>query len=271
MRLDPNRLSALLAGVRDLAVRAGDAIRRIEREGCGEVWRKADDSVLTRADLAANAVIATALEQLDPGAVVISEEGATALDRPRHRFWLVDPLDGTREFLSGNGEYTVNVALVENGVPVLGVVHAPAMDCTYAAIRGGGAWRSDEQGTRRIRARTSGRLVVVVSRSHPGPLLETFLRALPEHDAVAMGSSLKICAVAEGTAQLYPRLGPTSWWDTAAAHAVALEAGATITALDGTPIRYDGDDLRNPPFVCCSVSRALWSASAARLVDSEQA
>jgi 3'(2'), 5'-bisphosphate nucleotidase len=269
VHVDPDHLAALLGSARDAAVRAGDEIRRIELEGCAEVWRKADDSVLTRADLAANALICDALDRFDPGTVVISEEGATTIDCLPRRFWLVDPLDGTREFLAGNGEYTVNIAFVEDGVPVLGVVHAPAKALTYHAVRGGGAWRSGAGGTRSIRARASGRLVVVASRSHPGPLLGAFLDALPQHDTVAMGSSLKICAVAEGTAQIYPRLGPTSWWDTAAAHAVALEAGATISALDGAPIRYEGCTVRNPPFVCSSVPNAVWAA-AARVAASEQ-
>lgn len=269
MHLDPEHLAALLRSACDVAVRAGDEIRRIELEGCAEVWRKPDDSVLTRADLAANALICEALERFDPGTAVISEEGATSVDRLPPRFWLVDPLDGTREFLAGNGEYTVNIALVEAGVPVLGIVHAPAQALTYRAIRGGGAWRIGADGTRSIRARASGRLVVVASRSHPGPLLGAFLDALPQHETVAMGSSLKICAVAEGTAQIYPRLGPTSWWDTAAAHAVALEAGATISALDGAAIRYAGATIRNPPFVCSSVPSAVWAA-AARIAASEQ-
>jgi 3'(2'), 5'-bisphosphate nucleotidase len=265
-----NDLAGLFAGARDVALRAGGEILRIEREGCGQVWRKADDSVLTRADLAANALICEDLAQLDPDAVVISEEGVTTIEGVPHRFWLVDPLDGTREFLAGNGEYTVNIALVEDGVPIFGVVHAPARAITYLAVRGGGAWRSGADGTCAIRASASGTLVVVASRSHPGRSLEAFLNALPPHETVAMGSSLKICAVADGSAQLYPRLGPTSWWDTAAAHAVALEAGATLETLAGAALRYDGPTVRNPPFVCASVPRTLW-APAADQITSEQA
>jgi 3'(2'), 5'-bisphosphate nucleotidase len=270
VRLDPDHLAALLAGARDAASHAGEAIRRIEREGCAQVWHKADESALTQADLTANSLICEALERLDPGAVVISEEGATRIDRCPRRFWLVDPLDGTREFLAGNGEYTVNIALVEDGLPVLGVVHAPARGVSYHARRGGGAWRSGADGTTAIRARAGDTLVVVASRSHPGPSLDAFLCALPPHQTVSMGSSLKICAVAEGTAQIYPRLGPTSWWDTAAAHALALEAGATIEALDGSRLRYDGTTVLNPPFVCASVPRSVWAAAAARVADSEQ-
>jgi 3'(2'), 5'-bisphosphate nucleotidase len=258
-----DRLAALLDGARRAAVEAGDAIRAIAAEGAYELASKTDDSPLTRADLHANRIIATALHALDPGAPVISEEDlCTVAGGAPRRFWLVDPLDGTREFLAGNGEYTVNVALIEDGVPLLGVVHAPVHGTTYAACAGLGATRTDATGTRTIRADASGPLVVVASRSHGHDALAAFLAALPPHRTVAMGSSLKICLVAEGAAHLYPRLGTTCWWDTAAAHAIALEAGATIGTLDGSPLRYDGCDVRNPAFVCSSLARETWAAAA---------
>ncbi|MDB5027172.1 MAG: cysQ [Candidatus Eremiobacteraeota bacterium] len=260
--LDATHLTALLDGVRDACARAGDAIVALERNGGGDAWRKADASPLTAADLAADAIVARALRRLDPGALVISEESACALESLPSRFWLVDPLDGTREFLAGNGEYTVNVALVENGVPILGVVHAPARGVTYAAARGAGAIRSDASGTHPIHARAGGALAVVASRSHPSPSLAAFLAALPPHEAVALGSSLKLCLVADGSAQLYPRLGPTCWWDTAAAHAVVLEAGASVSTLDGAPLRYDGRGVLNPSFVCASLPFEAWAAAA---------
>ncbi|MDB5093981.1 MAG: adenosine-3(2),5-bisphosphate nucleotidase [Candidatus Eremiobacteraeota bacterium] len=251
--------AALLAEVSRIALLAGDAIRRIERGGNYQVWRKPDASALTQADLAANDIIVDALQALDPQTPVISEEGRWNIDGGvPERFWLVDPLDGTREFVAGNGEYTVNIALVEGGEPTLGVVHVPAHGITYSGARGTGATRTDAHGTRMIHARRDGELVVVVSRSHAGPLLETFLAALPPHRTVPMGSALKSCLVADGTAQLYPRLGPTCWWDTAAAHAVALECGADVTALDGSPLRYDGATVLNPSFVCSSVPPDLW-------------
>lgn len=253
--------SVLFGAVRSAAERAGEAIVAVAREGC-EPWGKADGSPLTRADLAANGILVAALTALDPGTPIISEETPRAAGAPPARFWLIDPLDGTREFIAGGDDYTVNVALIEDGVPVLGVVHAPARGVTYAAAHGAGASRTDAAGTTAIRARTGGPLTVVVSRSHPGTLLGAFLAALPPHAPIALGSSLKLCLVADGTAQLYPRLGPTCWWDTAAAHAIVLEAGGEVTTLAGAPLRYAGEDVSNPPFVCSSLSRDAWAAAA---------
>jgi 3'(2'), 5'-bisphosphate nucleotidase len=267
----PGEHTDLLAAVCAAALRAGEAIERIERAGRLATRLKEDRSVLTEADLAANALIVDALRELDPSTPIVSEEGCTRLDAPVPRFWLVDPLDGTREFVSGNGEYTVNVALVEDGLPVLGVVHAPAKGLTYAAAYGAGAMRTERGRTQTIRAGGGAPLVVVTSRSHPGPALGAFLGALPAHRSVAMGSSLKICCVADGTASLYPRLGPTSWWDTAAAHAVALEAGASISSLDGRELRYEGASILNPPFVCAAIPHDAWAPAAATVGASEEA
>jgi 3'(2'), 5'-bisphosphate nucleotidase len=252
----------LLGAVRAAALRAGAAIVHVADAGAHATRSKGDRSPLTAADLAANAILVDALRALDPRTLIISEETPYEPAALPERFWLVDPLDGTREFLAGNGEYTVNVALVERGVPVLGVVHAPASGVTYAAARGAGATRTDGTGERAIRVRCDGPLAVVASRSHRSPLLDAFLAALPPHAIVSLGSSLKFCLVADGTAHLYPRLGPTFWWDTAAAHAVILEAGGSVTALDGVPLRYAGEDLRNPPFVCSSLPRTAWKAGA---------
>lgn len=255
--------AALLTDVVTIARNAGDAILRIERDGAGDVRRKHDESMLTQADLVAESLIARALAARDPQTPIISEEGrCDAHGGAPSRFWLVDPLDGTREFIAGNGEYTVNIALVEDGEAVLGVVHAPALETTYAAARGLGAQRIAAGASQPIRARAGGELVVVASRSHPGPLLDRFLAALPPHRTVAMGSALKLCAVADGTALLYPRLGPTCWWDTAAAHAVVAESGATVVALDNAPLRYAGSDVRNPPFVCSALPRSTWERAA---------
>lgn len=253
---------SLLDAVRAAALRAGEAILRVAHGGTLGTRAKDDASPLTAADLAANEVLLDALRAIDPATAVVSEEAPCALDTLPPRYWLIDPLDGTREFIAGNGEYSVNVALVERGEPVLGVVHAPARGVTYAAARGRGAVRADAAGEQRIHARRDGRLAVVASRSHRGDALDAFLERLPPHDVVAIGSSLKLCLVADGTAHLYPRLGPTCWWDTAAAHAVALEAGATVTTLDGVPLRYAGDGFRNPWFVCSSLPCAAWSDAA---------
>jgi 3'(2'), 5'-bisphosphate nucleotidase len=254
----------LLDDVLALARRAGDAILAVVAERAHAPAFKADDSPVTAADLAADRVIADGLAALDPGTPVVSEEQERVHDGTLARFWLVDPLDGTREFVRGGDDYTVNIALVENGVPVLGVVHAPSRGASYAAERGGGATRADANGTRRIAVhRTTGELTVVASRSHGGDALAPFLAALPPHQLTSIGSSLKICLVADGSADIYPRLGPTSWWDTAAAHAVALEAGAELVTLDGAPLRYAGPSILNPWFVCSAIPRASWAAAAA--------
>jgi 3'(2'), 5'-bisphosphate nucleotidase len=243
-------------------LRAGETILALAHGGAWEASNKADDSPLTHADLAANTILVQALRALTPETLIVSEETACDVAELPERFWLVDPLDGTREFVSGNGEYTVNVALIEHGVPVLGVVHAPARGATYAAARGSGATRRDGGGEHAIRARADGPLTVVASRSHPSPSLASFLAALPAHAVVELGSSLKLCLVADGTAQLYARLGPTCSWDTAAAHAIVLAAGAYVVALDGTPLRYGARDMRNPPFVCSSLPREAWARAA---------
>ena len=253
--------ASLLEEVRRTAVCAGEAIVALGGGRCA-VWSKADASPVTQADLAANAIIVESLSALDAGTPIVTEEATRARSALPARFWLVDPLDGTREFVAGSDEYTVNVALIEDSLPVLGVVYAPALGVTYLAARGSGARRCDAAGSRAIHARADGPLVVVASRSHAGPALAAFLAALPPHAFVEMGSSLKLCLVADGTAQLYPRLGPTCWWDTAAAHAVALEAGAEVTTLEGAPLRYDGDGMLNPSFVCSSLPRTTWVAAA---------
>jgi 3'(2'), 5'-bisphosphate nucleotidase len=256
----------LLDEVVALARRAGDAILEVVAARAHATAFKADDSPVTAADLAADRVIAAGLAALDPATPVISEEQERAHDGTLARFWLVDPLDGTREFVRGGDDYTVNIALVEDGVPVLGVVHVPATGVSYAAARGAGATRIDASGAARPiavrRAGAEGELVVVASRSHRNDALEAFLAALPPHRATSIGSSLKLCLVAEGAADLYPRTGPTSWWDTAAAHAVALEAGAEVVTLDGAPLRYAGPSILNPWFVCSAVHRARWAAAA---------
>ena len=253
-------LAPLLRAVYD----AGDAIRACEERDDCDPRAKADGSLLTAADLAAHRILRDALQSLDARVPIVSEEDREPAVCAAPRFWLVDPLDGTREFVAGNGQYTVNVALVENGESVLGVVHAPALGVTYAAVRGRGATRLDAAGERAIRVASHVEpLVVVASRSHAGEQLGVFLGRLPPHEVVGIGSSLKICLVADGTAHLYPRLGPTMWWDTAAAHAIAREAGAALTTLAGDELRYDGASLRNPSFVCSAVPRALWSGAAA--------
>ncbi|MCP3956307.1 MAG: 3'(2'),5'-bisphosphate nucleotidase CysQ [bacterium] len=258
-------VETLLGGAREIAREAGEAILEVYHgaEDPG-VTTKSDDSPLTRADLESHRVIAAGLARLTPEIPVLSEEGADAPYEDRRdwgRFWLVDPLDGTKEFIRRNGEFTVNIALIEGGAPVLGVVHVPVLARTLSGAVGLGAWRHDgdgEPGTIAAAGTGGETLVVAASRSHPGPHLEAFLAALPEHRLLSMGSSLKLCLVAEGQTDLYPRLGPTMEWDTAAAHAVVSAAGGRVLGFDGHPLRYNKEDLHNPFFIVLSKRRVPW-------------
>jgi 3'(2'), 5'-bisphosphate nucleotidase len=237
----------------EIASAAGAAI--MQHYGADErVDMKADGSPLTAADRAAHVLIVTELADLTPDVPVISEEGVIPpYEERRHwtRFWLVDPLDGTKEFVKRIGEFTVNIALIEDGVPALGVVMAPALGLTYFAARGHGAWRQrGDDPPERIHGgqRTAGVTRVVESRSHPSEALEAFIATLGPVTRERLGSSLKFCRVAEGGADLYPRLGPIHEWDVAAGDCVYRYSG-----LDGTtrpsPITYNQPTLTLPGFV----------------------
>lgn len=231
---------------------------------------KADGSPLTAADAAAHEAIAAGLAAFS-ALPVVSEEGAAAHPGGAGAsYWLVDPLDGTREFLDRNGEFTVNIALIEDGQPVLGVVVAPALGTAYWAARGEGAFVArDGGGPEPIETvEGSSPLRVAVSRSHSGDALPGFLSKLGPHTTVSMGSSLKLCLVAEGRADLYPRLGTTSEWDIAAADCILAEAGGILTAIDGSLLAYGKADVRNPWFLASgsvAVHRAARAAIAATL------
>ncbi len=256
--------ATLLAPVVAIARAAGRAILRHYAEGVA-VERKADSSPLTAADMDAHHCIVDALARLTPQVPILSEESAgVAVDErrgwPAH--WLVDPLDGTKEFISRNGEFTVNIALVREHLPVLGVVHVPARAVTYYGSAGMGAFRQEDDAPAvpiAVTAPAPARLRVVGSRSHRGGSLDAFLERLGEHELIAMGSALKFCIVAEGGADLYPRFGPTSEWDTAAAQAVLDAAGGRTFTLDGEPLRYNTkDDLLNPFFIACGDAGRPW-------------
>lgn len=198
------------------------------------------------------------LQVLTPHLPILSEESRETLYRERSNwplFWLVDPLDGTKEFIKRNGEFTVNIALIQGHEPVLGVVHAPALDTTYSAAKGYGAFKGDglADPSRITTSDPDGKVRVVVSRSHAGPETENFLERLRERielEFVSIGSSLKLCLIAEGRAHLYPRLGPTMEWDTAAAHCVVESAGGFVKEKgSGKPLRYNKRELRNPHFL----------------------
>lgn len=247
-----------------LARQAGEAILEVYA-GEFEVDHKADQTPLTQADLASHNLIRDALAELTPEIPLLSEESAELpwpLRQDWREYWLVDPLDGTREFVNRNGEFTVNIALVREHRPVLGVVHVPVRNQTYFGADDHGAWRRDGNGAAvQIHSRKPPRrpLVVVGSRSHANPKLEECLRDVGPYEMVSMGSSLKFCLVAEGAADLYPRLGPTSEWDTAAAQAVVEAAGGAVLGLDGAPIPYNSKaSCLNPWFVVCGDPSAGW-------------
>ncbi len=218
------------------------------------VRQKADSSPVTLADEAAHDILVEGLLELEPDTPVISEEGeAPGFEGRRmwRRFWLVDPLDGTKEFIKRRAEFTVNVALIEDGEPVLGVVLAPALDLLYWAVKGMGSWRQEKGGTpERIYSsppRPGEPLTVVESLSHPAPELEEYLRNLPVARRVKAGSSLKFCWVADGRADIYPRLGPTMEWDVAAGDCIYRQSGRN--GERSSPLTYNKPELRNPSFV----------------------
>lgn len=258
----------LLNEVTLIAHAAGEAIMEVYR-GHIEVQHKEDNSPLTVADLAAHHVIQSNLTKLTPGLPIISEESASldfSVRSQWRKYWLVDPLDGTREFIKRNDEFTVNIALIEEGRPVMGVVYAPAMGLLYSGGDGLGAIR--RQGTAAptpIRAKplNSEDVIVAGSRSHSNARMEAFLHNVGEHlsppKLVSLGSSLKICLVAEGGADVYPRLGLTSEWDTAAAQAVLEHAGGSLVDVNGNPLRYNTkDSLLNPEFFARGLSPHAW-------------
>jgi len=240
----------------DIAHRAGAAIMEVYRSGDAGETSKADNSPLTLADLAAHRTIVEALTRFTPEIPILSEEAADILYPVRSqwtRYWLVDPLDGTREFIKRNGEFTVNIALIENGEPVMGVVYAPVPDVCYYGARGAGAFVQRGNGAAlpiSVKPHPAGEPIkVVASRSHSDARTEALLKQLGDHQCISMGSSLKLCLVAEGAAHFYPRLGPTMEWDTAAAHAVVNAAGGIVCNMKGEELRYNKVDLHNPEFL----------------------
>jgi len=250
----------LLDPVLAISRQAGAAILEIYARADHAVQEKHDTSPLTAADTAAHHLITAALQRLTPDYPVLSEEEADipwAVRQQWTRYWLVDPLDGTREFIKRNGEFTVNIALVDQGVPVLGVVYAPVLDLLYCGVQGGGAWKVSAEGRDAIRTAVvaSGQtLRVLASRSHRGEQLDAWLAALqqnfPALEILSMGSSLKICLVAEGSADIYPRLALTCEWDTAAAQAILEAAGGVLVDLQFRPRRYNQQaELLNPFFL----------------------
>jgi len=246
----------MLSRIVEVAEEAGNAILKIYAREFS-VEQKADRSPLTEADIASHQTIIRGLTSMGSDLPVLSEESAAAPYVERRLwddFWMVDPLDGTKEFIGRNGEFTVNIALIRSGKPVMGVVHAPVLGTTYWANEHD-AWRKSSSGKESIRCAhySGGTLKVVASRSHAGPeteaALDTLRREVPALELVSKGSSLKLCMVADGQAHLYPRLGSTMEWDIAAAAAVVQGAGGILTDVHGVALGYNKENLLNPWFV----------------------
>jgi 3'(2'), 5'-bisphosphate nucleotidase len=266
---------ALRDAVVAIAKQAGAAIMDVYNAAASsqlDVTVKSDNSPLTQADLRANAIIVAGLNALTPRWRILSEESSEIPYAERAKwktYWLVDPLDGTKEFVSRNGEFTVNIALIHEHAPVLGVVHVPASSATYTGASGIGAHHQLSNGEfRAVTASTTAAdpLRVVGSRSHRGALLDSYLAKLGAFELVSMGSSLKFCLVADGQADLYPRLGPTSEWDTAAAQAIVEAAGGVVCTLDGQRLLYNTKaDVLNPSFLVYADASRDWLRAASTL------
>jgi len=248
----------------DIARLAGQKILDIY-DSDFDVQKKADKTPLTAADMAAHHIIVNRLSELTPEIPVLSEESDSvpfATRKQWRRYWLVDPLDGTREFIKHNGEFSVNIALIEDHKSIIGVVYAPVLQLDYFAWHDGGAYKL-EAGKKHTRIHVrplSDTLTVAGSRSHGSERQQAFIEKLGEVDLITMGSSLKSCLVAEGLADIYPRLGPTSEWDTAAAQCIVEEAGGYMTRTDMRPLRYNTrDSLLNPEFFVFGDNRRDWS------------
>ena len=243
-----------LENVTRIALSAGEIIRRHYAAQKSRVGRKQDGSPITDVDLAAQDRICEDLRALDPSIPILSEEGEIpdySVRKSWHRFWLVDPLDGTKEFLNRTGEFTVNIAMIQGGEPVLGVIYVPVQKVTYFAQTGRGTWKQQDGGLpERLGSRfpnPSQELIVVESQSHPSPALETFLRSYRIKARVKTGSSLKFCLVAEGKADIYPRLGPTMEWDVAAGDCIYRNSASE--GQHPVMLRYNKPSLRNDSFV----------------------
>ena len=262
----------LLNKIIDLSIDAGDAILEVYNQDEGfNTETKSDNSPVTDADKAAHNVLIEVLESIDPEVPVLSEEGRLPDFETRSKwqtYWIIDPLDGTKEFIKRNGEFTVNIALIHKGVPILGVVHVPVLQVTYAGATEIGAIKIDGEGEKSISVcsapmKNTSPLRVVASRSHGSEAVEKCVSVLEKHfgsvERKSMGSSLKLCLVAEGEADIYPRLAPTSEWDTAAAQAVVEAAGGVVLDVDLKELRYNTKaDILNPYFYVLGDRKFNW-------------
>lgn len=243
-----------LEDVVSIAKEAGDAIMEIYKKDFA-IEYKDDKSPLTEADLKANTIICQKLERLYPSTPIMSEENQEVeydLRKDWEYYWCIDPIDGTKEFIKKNGEFTINIALIHKDTPVLGVVYAPAIDEMYKAKIGEGAYKNNQKLPLYFNTQPIKKLLVVTSKSHLSKETQEFIDNLKaeEIEQVSKGSSLKLCMVAEGTADIYPRLAPTMEWDTAAAHAIVLEAGKEVVQFESKEsVVYNKPNLLNPWFI----------------------
>jgi 3'(2'), 5'-bisphosphate nucleotidase len=264
----------LVAHIQILAQGAGEVILPYFSQSVA-FDSKADGSPVTLADKAADAFIAAGLQRLTPDIPILSEESVIPVSLVERlswqRLWLVDPLDGTRQFIRGDAGFSVNIALVENHVPVLGVVYSPVERVGYAAVRGLGAWRWDDAGGQYpiqvVPVQRPVRVITGFSATKRGIMTQTFLDNLPEYQLIELGSAIKICKVAEGSVDVYPRFGLTSEWDTAAAQIVLEEAGGALVGLDGQSLRYNERPiLENPPFIAIGQIDFAWGLDQVKAV-----
>ena len=257
-------LAGLIPEVQEIAREAGRAILAIYATDFA-VENKTDNSPLTAADMAAHRAICRRLSAVSPGIPILSEESAQISFNERRRwrqYWLVDPLDGTREFIKRNGDFSVNIALVENRQAILGVIHIPVTNITYSAALGRGARRTgadNHASPIRVKKTSPGRITVAGSRSRANQRLRAFIAGLDRPEVLSVGSALKFCLIAEGRADIYPRFGPTSEWDTAAAQAIVEEAGGIVVDTDFRPLRYNSKaSLLNPSFLVIADTAFDW-------------
>jgi len=250
----------------EISKKAGEAILHEYGKTATVEW-KADDSPLTRADRKSHQVISSELKRYYPDVPILSEEGSYVSYQERSQwnaFWCVDPVDGTKEFIKKTGEFTVNIARIENKKPVAGVIYVPARDLFYYAEKGKGAYKWDrsegdtEPHKISVRQLDKSQIDIVASRDHAGPGVKKLIDALPDARTKSMGSSLKFCLVAEGQADVYYRDIPTFEWDTAAAQIIVEEAGGSIRTTDGNVLSYNKEDLRNPAVVCMGALPGFW-------------
>ncbi len=262
----------MLQNIIRIAREAGEIILQHYHSGT-EVDHKSDTSPLTIADLESNTYIRERLEALTPEIPIISEETVPESFELRNSwdtFWLVDPLDGTKEFVKKTGEFTVNIGLISGGVPVLGVIHVPVLGQTYFAADGQAGWESHSEHPQHqvlhVRELNTATIDIVASRDHAGPQVKALADQLPQAGFKSMGSSLKFCLVASGEADVYLRDVPTMEWDTAAAHAILRAAGGEIYTLDGNVLTYNKESLRNPSIISVGADHGFFLSKLTELV-----